>query len=122
MEGQGAVHGDISSSASDRTGRHQTKSNFFIFSSVVIHRKLRNVITNTVEYTKWDHDLWDHSVNGINFSKVFKACFAFLVQSVNQSVCRLLVSFGLWNQSQSSAHCNYIIRFVIKLTLVDEVK
>ncbi len=46
LEGQGAVHGDISSSAPDRTGRHQTKSIFFHLSSFVNHRKLRNVITN----------------------------------------------------------------------------
>jgi hypothetical protein len=32
--------------------------------------------------------------NGINFSLVSKA----LVQSVVQSVCRLMVSFGSWNQ------------------------
>jgi hypothetical protein len=33
------------------------------------------------------------AVNGINYSKVSKACLA-LVQSVNQSVCGLMVSFG----------------------------
>ncbi len=36
-------------------------------------------------------------VNGINFSKVSKACLA-LVESVNQSVCGLMVSLGKWKQ------------------------
>ena len=45
LEGQGAVHGNISSSAPNRTWRHQTKSIFSSF-KLFIHRKLRNVITN----------------------------------------------------------------------------
>jgi hypothetical protein len=36
----------------------------------------------TVESVYWDHGLWDHLVNGINFSMVSEPCLA-LEQSVN---------------------------------------
>jgi hypothetical protein len=59
-------------------------------------RGIASELTRQGFQVKWS-PLNEITVNGINFSKVSKACLA-VIQSVNQSVWRLIVSFGKCNQ------------------------
>jgi hypothetical protein len=67
-----------------------------------------------MESAYWDHGQWDHLVNGINFSKVFKASVA-LRSTVSQPKC-VSVNGIIWLMESvcvgpkvmplRGAHCN----------------